>query len=41
MGCCQKKKNEKLLEGNIEGGKEEIINVEENTKIDEELNDNK
>ena len=40
MGCCQKKKNEKLLEGDIVGGKEEIINAEENTKMDVELNDN-
>ena len=33
MGCCQKRKNDKLLEESIQGTKEEIIN-EEDTKID-------
>ena len=36
MGCCQKRKNDKLLEESIQGTKEEIIN-EEDTKIDNEI----
>ena len=44
MGCCQKKKQQKLLEGStITGGKEDIINENDsnsNVKIDEDSNDN-
>ena len=38
MGCCQKKKSEQLLEGSFEGNKEEILNIDENTRIDDDSN---
>ena len=41
MGCCQKKKNNQLLEGNMEGNNHEILEVDErDTKTDENLNNN-
>ena len=41
MGCCQKKKNNQLLEGNIEGNNHEILDVDErDTKTDENSNNN-
>ena len=39
MGCCQKKKNNQLLEGDMEGNKHEILAVDErDSKTDENLN---
>jgi protein-serine/threonine kinase len=39
MGCCQKKKNNQLLEGDMEGNKNEILAVDErDSKTDENLN---
>ena len=41
MGCCQKKKPEKLLEKNLNQNKDEILNVEESTaKVEEDNNTN-
>ena len=41
MGCCQKKKNNQLLEGNMEGNNHEIWDVDErDTKTDENINNN-
>ena len=39
MGCCQKKKNNQLLEGDMEGNKHEILAVDErDSKTDENSN---
>ena len=40
MGCCQKKKKEKLLEENMEESKDEILNVKDRETKAEEENDN-
>ena len=42
MGCCQKKKPEKFIEGTtLGGGKEELMRTDDsNTKLDEVSNDN-
>jgi len=41
MGCCQKKKNNQLLEGDMEGNKNEILDVDEgDNREDENLNNN-
>ena len=41
MGCCQKKKNNQLLEGDLEGNKHEILDVDEgDSKIDDNSNNN-
>ena len=41
MGCCQKKKSNQLLEGDMEGNKHEILEVDEgDTKEEENLNNN-
>ena len=41
MGCCQKKKTNQLLDGDMEGNKNEILNVEDGeAKTDENLNNN-
>ena len=37
MGCCQKKKSEKLLDKEIQGSKDQIITDEKDTKLDEEM----
>ena len=36
MGCCQKKKPEQLLQGGLEGKKEELLNSDDSTRIDED-----
>ena len=38
MGCCQKKKTDQLIEGGLDGNKEEIFDVEESTRIDDDSN---
>ena len=40
MGCCQKKKSNQLLEGDMEGNKHAILEVDEGDTKEEEINNN-